>query len=108
VAHIGPVYFLDRRKKMGQAIMAGEQEDRTRVESRRPSAPAEGRDLKTLVNEYERQLILSALGATRGHQRRAARCLGISPSSLHEKMKRLGIKVLPTWTGGREGAPSGR
>ncbi len=93
---------------MGQAIMAGEQEDRTRVESRRPSAPAEGRDLKTLVNEYERQLILSALGATRGHQRRAARCLGISPSSLHEKMKRLGIKVLPTWTGGREGAPSGR
>ena len=63
---------------MGQAIMAGEREDQTRVEPRRPGAPVEGRDLKTLVNEYERQLILSALGATRGHQRRAARCLGIS------------------------------
>ena len=83
---------------MAEAIMAGEREDPGRPDTRRSSTPAEGRDLKTLVNEYERQLILSALGATRGHQRRAARCLGISPSSLHEKMKRLGIKILPTWT----------
>jgi DNA-binding NtrC family response regulator len=88
---------------MAQASMAGEREDPSRADPRRPSPPAEARDLKTLVNEYERQLILSALGATRGHQRRAARCLGISPSSLHEKMKRLGIKVLPSWTGGKEG-----
>jgi DNA-binding NtrC family response regulator len=88
---------------MAQAIMAGEREDPARADTRRPNPPTEARDLKTLVNEYERQLILSALGATRGHQRRAARCLGISPSSLHEKMKRLGIKVLPTWTGGHEG-----
>jgi DNA-binding NtrC family response regulator len=94
---------------MAQAIMTGEREDPARADPRRPGPPAEARDLKTLVNEYERQLILSALGATRGHQRRAARCLGISPSSLHEKMKRLGIKVLPSWTGGREGgAPGGR
>jgi DNA-binding NtrC family response regulator len=92
---------------MAQAIMAGEREDPARADTRRPSPPTEVRDLKTLVNEYERQLILSALGATRGHQRRAARCLGISPSSLHEKMKRLGIKVLPTWTGGHEGTPPG-
>ena len=91
---------------MGQAIMTSEREEQVRVEPRRPSAPAESRDLKTLVNEYERQLILSALGATRGHQRRAARCLGISPSSLHEKMKRLGIKVLPSWTAGHEGGSS--
>jgi len=68
---------------------------------------AEGRDLKTLVTEYERQLILSALGATRGHQRRAARCLGISPSSLHEKMKRLGIKVEPSWTVRSPPSPAG-
>ena len=92
---------------MAQAIMADERQDPARADTRRPSPPAEGRDLKTLVNEYERQLILSALGATRGHQRQAARCLGISPSSLHEKMKRLGIKVLPTWTGGREGSAPG-
>ena len=67
----------------------------------------EARDLKTLVEDYERQLILSALGATLGHQRRAARCLGISPSSLHEKMKRLGIRVQPTWTARREAPPAG-
>jgi DNA-binding NtrC family response regulator len=94
---------------MAQAIMAGQREDPAQADTRRPRPSPEARDLKTLVNEYERQLILSALGATRGHQRRAARCLGISPSSLHEKMKRLGIKVLPTWTGGREGnAPGDR
>ena len=90
---------------MAQAIMAGEREDPARADPRRPGV--EARDLKTLVNEYERQLILSALGATRGHQRQAARCLGISPSSLHEKMKRLGIKVLPSWTGDREGKAAG-
>jgi DNA-binding NtrC family response regulator len=70
---------------MAQAIMASEREDPVRADTMRSSPPAEGCDLKTLVNEYERQVILSALGATRGHQRRAARCLGISPSSLHEK-----------------------
>jgi DNA-binding NtrC family response regulator len=78
--------------------MAHQYEDPGRIDVGRPKPPVEGQDLKTLVNDYERQLILTALGATRGHQRRAARCLGISPSSLHEKMKRLGIKVMPTWT----------
>lgn len=78
--------------------MAEQYEEPGRIEARRPKTPVEGQDLKTLVNDYERQLIMTALGATRGHQRRAARCLGISPSSLHEKMKRLGIKVMATWT----------
>jgi len=83
----------------------GERDDAATIDARR--APAGGADLKTLVNEYERQLILSALGATRGHQRRAARCLGVSPSSLHEKMRRLGIKVMPTWTAQGEVRPAG-
>lgn len=77
--------------------MAERYEEAAAVDVRRPRPPLDGQDLKTLVNDYERQLIMTALGATRGHQRRAARCLGISPSSLHEKMKRLGIKVMPTW-----------
>lgn len=84
--------------------MAEQYEDTGRIEARRPKPAVEGQDLKTLVNDYERQLILTALSATRGHQRRAARCLGISPSSLHEKMRRLGIKVMPTWTARGEGA----
>jgi DNA-binding NtrC family response regulator len=48
-------------------------------------------DLKQLLENYERTLILQALAAATGHQRRAASALGILPTTLHEKMKRLGI-----------------
>jgi DNA-binding NtrC family response regulator len=53
-------------------------------------------DLKHMMSEYERTLIVQALVASSGHQRQAARALGILPTTLHEKMKRLGI---PTRTG---------
>ena len=48
-------------------------------------------NLKTLVSQYERQLIESALQAAAGNQRRAASALGVLPTTLHEKMKRLGL-----------------
>jgi two-component system response regulator HydG len=48
-------------------------------------------NLKTLVDAYERELIQSALDATSGNQRRAAARLGLLPTTLHEKMKRLGL-----------------
>jgi DNA-binding NtrC family response regulator len=48
-------------------------------------------NLKSLVNQYERQLIESALAASDGNQRRAASVLGVLPTTLHEKMKRLGL-----------------
>jgi len=44
-----------------------------------------------MVLDYERRLILAALAASEGHQRRAAQSLGLLPTTLHEKMKRLGI-----------------
>jgi DNA-binding NtrC family response regulator len=47
--------------------------------------------LKARLEDYERSLILEALSQTGGNQRRAARLLGILPTTLHEKMKRLGI-----------------
>lgn len=47
--------------------------------------------LKALVAAYERQLIESALIAADGNQRRAAASLGLLPTTLHEKMKRLGL-----------------
>jgi DNA-binding NtrC family response regulator len=47
--------------------------------------------LKALVDAYERQLIQSALTAAAGNQRRAAAALGLLPTTLHEKMKRLGL-----------------
>jgi len=49
------------------------------------------KDLKTLVEDYEKALILEALAATSGNQRQAAFALGILPTTLHEKLKRLGL-----------------
>lgn len=48
-------------------------------------------NLKNLVAVYERQLIETALSAHSGNQRRAALALGVLPTTLHEKMKRLGL-----------------
>ncbi len=48
-------------------------------------------NLKDLVREFERQLIEAALTASAGNQRRAAASLGLLPTTLHEKMKRLGL-----------------
>ena len=61
------------------------------------AAPAlsEGRDLKTLVEEFERGIIVAALQETGGNQRRAARALGLLPTTLHEKMKRLRLIERP-------------
>jgi DNA-binding NtrC family response regulator len=56
-----------------------------------PEKPAIGRKLKELVDAYERRLIESALAETHGNQRRAAASLGLLPTTLHEKMKRLGL-----------------
>jgi DNA-binding NtrC family response regulator len=47
--------------------------------------------LKNLLDAYERRLIESALAASAGNQRRAAAALGVLPTTLHEKMKRLGL-----------------
>jgi two-component system, NtrC family, response regulator HydG len=47
--------------------------------------------LKDLVEAYERHVIEDALQAASGNQRRAARALGVLPTTLHEKMKRFGL-----------------
>ena len=47
--------------------------------------------LKALLEDYEKALILEALQASGGHQRRTAARLGVLPTTLHEKMKRLGL-----------------
>lgn len=57
--------------------------------------------LKDALADYERRLICAALERHGGHQRRAAAALGILPSTLVEKMKRLGI---PGARRGRESA----
>jgi DNA-binding NtrC family response regulator len=56
-----------------------------------PDVPAMG--LKARLEAYERQLIESALAAAGGHQRRAAAALGVLPTTLNEKLKRLGLRT---------------
>ena len=51
-----------------------------------------GGDLRSRLLAYERQLIERALQAYGGHQRRAARALGLRPTTLNEKMKRFGLR----------------
>ena len=48
-------------------------------------------DLKSLVRGYERTLIKRALAVAGGRQNRAAAALGLSPTTLNDKIKRLGI-----------------
>jgi DNA-binding NtrC family response regulator len=49
--------------------------------------------LKERVQAYERQLILDALRLAHGNQRRAAAALGCLPTTLNEKMRRLGLRA---------------
>ena len=58
-----------------------------------PGAPL---GLRALVLAYERRLIAAALAEAKGNQRRAARLLGILPTTLHEKLKRLGLHTPAT------------
>jgi regulatory Fis family protein len=57
------------------------------------SQPLLGRDLKTLVENYERELILAALAASGGRQRAAASLLQVLPTTLNEKMRRFGLRA---------------
>jgi DNA-binding NtrC family response regulator len=62
------------------------------VAEREPEAAA---DLRSRVRAYERGLIVSALEAAGGHQRRAAAMLGLLPTTFHEKLKRHGLRPRP-------------
>lgn len=54
--------------------------------------PGPNQDLPSLIEDYERKLILLALEAAGGHQRRAAASLGIRATTLSEKLRRLGLR----------------
>jgi two-component system response regulator PilR (NtrC family) len=57
------------------------------------SLPSNGMAFKDAISAYERQLIIKALQATGGVQKRAAELLHVKPTTLHEMMKRLEISV---------------
>lgn len=48
--------------------------------------------LQGMLDDYERRLIVLALEAAGGHQRRAAASLGVLPTTLSEKLRRLGLR----------------
>jgi len=52
------------------------------------------RTLKARVDAYERRLIMAALERAGGNQHRAAIALGVRPTTLNEKLRRLGIGVV--------------
>jgi len=52
---------------------------------------AQENSFSEVVHAFERRLIMEALDACSGVQRDAASMLGISPTTLNEKLKRLGI-----------------
>lgn len=62
--------------------------------------------LKVMLEAYERRLIEEALSRASGNQRRAARALGVLPTTLHEKMKRLGLLNRPCEAGAAHGSDS--
>ena len=51
-----------------------------------------GADLHAEVQRFEAEVIRGALKKTGGHQRRAARLLGVKVSTLNAKIKRYGIQ----------------
>ncbi len=61
------------------------------------SQTAEDTDLRmeSLVDEFEAELIQSALVLTSGHQRRAARLLGLKANTLNNKMRRHELPTQP-------------
>ena len=57
------------------------------------SLPANGLSFKEAVSAYERQLIIKALQASGGVQKKAAELLKVKPTTLHEMMKRLNVSA---------------
>ena len=54
---------------------------------------AQQANLRQLMEAYERRLIIEALVRAHGNQRRAAAELGCLPTTLNEKMRRLGLRA---------------
>lgn len=63
--------------------------------------PADGVNLPQLMDEYERNLIETALKQTGGNQTKAAQLLGLRVQTLNMKLKRLAVGRRPEQNGSR-------
>lgn len=59
--------------------------------------------LRDLLAQFEKSLIVAALIAAGGNQRRAATALGVLPTTLQEKLKRFGLLGLQPGRAARGG-----
>lgn len=64
--------------------------------------PADGVNLPSLMDEYERNLIETALKQTGGNQTKAAQLLGLRVQTLNMKLKRLAVGRKPEQNGLRQ------
>jgi DNA-binding NtrC family response regulator len=55
----------------------------------------DGMDLARAVSDFERELIDAAMKQAGGVQKRAARLLGLKPTTLNDKIKRLKLRAEP-------------
>ena len=51
----------------------------------------ESLDLRDRTQAFQKKIILAALRKTKGVQNKAAKLLGVKPTTLNEMIKRLGI-----------------
>ena len=77
----GPVIEL---AELSEAV----RDDRSEVE---PTFDDAGRPLDAALADYEKKLIIAALGENGNNQVRTAEALGLSRQGLIKKMKRLGV-----------------
>ncbi len=86
-----PVLVDQRHLEMGEPLAAREAGGEFAASSAfQPSAP--GLDLRTATEDFQRQLIRSAVGDNEGNWAAAARQLGVHRSNLHHLSKRLGLR----------------
>jgi two-component system response regulator PilR (NtrC family) len=64
---------------------------RDRVDDESVIAAEESLDLRDRTQAFQKKVILAALKKTRGVQNKAAKLLGVKPTTLNEMIKRLGI-----------------
>jgi len=85
------VVLLAEREEVQVEDLPAEVREGARRAAGRAHLP-EGQTFQAAVEDYERALIRSALEEVEGVQRRAAERLGMKPTTLSERMKRLGIR----------------
>ncbi len=83
---------LSRSKVIARASLPPFLLKREGVDDEATLAAEESLDLKDRTQAYQKKIIVAALKKTKGVQNKAAKLLGVKPTTLNEMIKRLGIE----------------